>query len=142
MMAVLSACSNFGEWPSVTDYLTPHRIDVRQGNYLTQDMVAKLRPGQTKDQVRFILGSPLIEDAFHSERWDYVYRYTKGHEPTTERHFAVYFVDGKLARVSGDVIAETPEAAMEDQKAAAKKVKTIDISGVPAKQADSSSEKK
>lgn len=128
----LSACSMFDESPDDSSSFRPYRIDVRQGNYLTQDMVAKLRRGQTKDQVRFILGSPLIEDAFHSERWDYVYRFTPGHGATTERHFAVYFENNTLARVSGDVVADTPEAAAADQREAAKKTKVIEIGGAPA----------
>lgn len=131
---VLSACSIFGESSGNSSILHPYRIDVRQGNYLTQDMVAKLRRGQTKDQVRFILGSPLIEDAFHSERWDYVYRFTPGHGETTERHFAVYFENNQLARVSGDVVADTPEAAAADQREAAKRTKMIEIGGAASAQ--------
>lgn len=139
LLAVLAGCSSFSELPDVTSMLSPYRIDVRQGNYITQDMVVKLKAGQSKDQVRFILGSPLIEEAFHRERWDYIYRLKPGHGEVIERTFAVYFVDDKLARVSGDVIAETPEAAAADQKNAADKTKVIDISGVPAPKEASSS---
>lgn len=131
LLVGLTACSSFTEVPDITSKLKPYRIDVRQGNFLTQEMVAKLKAGQTKDQVRFILGTPLIEDAFHSERWDYVYRLQPGAGEITERHFAVFFEDGKLVRVSGDVVADSPEATAADQKNAATKPKLIEISGVP-----------
>jgi outer membrane protein assembly factor BamE len=52
---------------------------VRQGNFVTQEMVAQLKPGLSREQVRFILGSPLVADMFHADRWDYVYRYQQGH---------------------------------------------------------------
>lgn len=84
--------------------INPFKIDVRQGNYVSQDMVAQLRPGQTKDQVRFILGTPLIVDAFHSDRWDYVYRFVPGHGQVEQRRLIVYFQDNRLVRVGGDVV--------------------------------------
>ncbi len=131
----LSGCSSFSDIPDVTSMLSPYRIDVRQGNYLNQDMVAKLRAGQSREQVRFILGSPLIEDAFHSDRWDYVYRFKPGSGESTERHFAVYFDGDKLVRVSGDVIPDSAEAAAADAKAAEKRTKVIEIGGAARAQA-------
>jgi outer membrane protein assembly factor BamE len=129
LLAALSACSSMSELPDVSTWVQPYRIDVRQGNFLTQEMVSKLRVGQTKEQVRYILGSPLIEDVFHAERWDYIYRFTPGHGETEERHFAVHFIDGKLARVGGDVAAQNAEAAAADVKAAESKTKVINIEG-------------
>lgn len=125
----LSACSSVPELPDVASMLHPYRIDVRQGNFVTQDMVAKLKPGQTKDQVRFILGSPLIEDAFHAQRWDYVYRFKPGNGEATERHFTVYFDNDKLARVGGDVIANSAEAEAADQRTAPQRARVIEIAG-------------
>ena len=92
--------------------LNPFKIDVRQGNYVSQDMVAQLKPGQTKDQVRFILGTPLIVDAFHTDRWDYVYRFQPGRGPLEQRRLIVYFEDNRLKRIEGDVVAagSPPEA--------------------------------
>ncbi|HLA34726.1 MAG TPA: outer membrane protein assembly factor BamE [Rhodocyclaceae bacterium] len=93
-----------------------YRVDVRQGNYVTQDMVAQLKPGLTRDQVRFILGSPLLVDMFHSDRWDYVYRFQSGQGATDQRKLTVFFQDNKLLRVAGDVVtgvagAPTPSPA-------------------------------
>jgi outer membrane protein assembly factor BamE len=85
--------------------LSPYRVDVRQGNMVTQEMAALLKPGMTKDQVRFVLGTPLVKDIFHADRWDYVYRYQPGVGEVQERKLAVFFADGKLTRVSGDVIS-------------------------------------
>jgi outer membrane protein assembly factor BamE len=97
--ALLAACSYK---PS---FINEYKIDVQQGNVLNQDMVAQLKPGQTRDQVRFVLGTPLITDIFHQQRWDYVYRYRDGRTGNVEsRKFAVFFdAEGRLERVGGDV---------------------------------------
>lgn len=114
LLILLSACSNTPSMPSmpdVTSMLSPYRIDVRQGNYVDQAMVARLRPGMTREQVRFALGSPLLADMFHANRWDYVYRLQPGSGPVHQRRLIVFFEDDKLARVGGDVVAETdPDA--------------------------------
>lgn len=104
----LAACSGT---PNVASMLTPYRIDVRQGNYVTQDMVARLKPGMTRDQVRFALGTPLVADLFHANRWDYVYRFEPGRGEVQLRRLVVFFEDDKLARVGGDVVAATEAAA-------------------------------
>lgn len=95
----LAACSQ------VPRIVTEYRIDVQQGNVLTQDMVSQLRPGLTRDQVRFILGTPLLTDVFHAERWDYVFRLQDGRtNAVTTRQFSVFFdADGLLSHVRGDV---------------------------------------
>jgi len=82
--------------------LAPYRIDIQQGNFVSQDMVAQLKPGMTKEQVRFVLGTPLVTDIFHAERWDYVYTLERRGAPRQQRHLAVYFLDGKLARLDGE----------------------------------------
>jgi len=95
---LLAACSSS---PSVQ----PYRIDVRQGNVITQDMVAQLKPGLTRDQVKFILGSPLVADMFHTDRWDYVYHFQPGKGEVQRRRLTVIFEDNKLSRLAGDVVA-------------------------------------
>jgi len=90
---VLTACSFFA----------PYRIDIRQGNHIDETMLAQLKPGMTREQVRFALGSPLVADVFHSDRWDYVYRFKSGRGGKTERRaVSVFFVNDKLDRVEGD----------------------------------------
>jgi len=95
---------------SVTERLHPYRPDIRQGNFVTQEMVAQLKPGMSRDQVRFVLGSPLLVDVFHADRWDYLYRLQSGADGSVkQRRLAVFFKDDKLVRVDGDV--EAAEAA-------------------------------
>ncbi|HEX7155742.1 MAG TPA: outer membrane protein assembly factor BamE, partial [Burkholderiaceae bacterium] len=67
----LCGCSTLTAW--TPGFLTPYRPDVQQGNIITKDMVDQLRPGMTRDQVRFMLGTPLLTDMFHQDRWDYTY---------------------------------------------------------------------
>ena len=108
LVTAVSACS------SVPRIVNEYKIDIQQGNVLTQDMVSQLRPGLTKDQVRFILGTPVLMDMFHANRWDYIYRLQKGSTGVVEmRKFSTFFnADDKLIRVSGDVAAaQTSDAA-------------------------------
>lgn len=79
-----------------------HRVSVQQGNIITQDMVDQLRPGMTRSQVRFILGTPLITDTFAPDRWDYFYSLKRPNRTELRERVSVYFVDDKLARLSGD----------------------------------------
>jgi len=81
-----------------------YKLDINQGNYLTQDMVEKLRVGQTRVQVRQVLGTPLVTSAFHDNRWDYVYQYWRSGRQVDQRTFVVYFVDDKVARWEGDEV--------------------------------------
>ena len=100
LTAALSACS------SVPRLVSEYKIDVQQGNVLTQDMVSQLRPGLSKDQVRFILGTPVLMDMFHANRWDYVYRLQKGNGDVEMRKFSTFFDNSdNLDRVAGDVAA-------------------------------------
>lgn len=123
----LAACSNV-QMPDVASAITPYRIDIRQGNYITQDMVAQLKPGMSRDQVRFILGTPLVADIFHADRWDYIYSFKPGRGETQLRRFAVFFVDHKLARVAGDVVgAEPGEAEATASAAAGARSRVIEI---------------
>jgi len=95
--------------------VTPYKMEIQQGNYVTQDMVSQLRSGMSKEQVRQTLGTPLLTDAFHSERWDYVYWREDEWGKREERKLAVFFMDGKLVRLEGD-IAAAKEPAKEAVK--------------------------
>ena len=114
LLATISGCS------SVPRIVNEYKIDVQQGNVLTQEMVSQLRPGLTKDQVRFILGTPVLMDMFHANRWDYVYRLQKGSGAVEMRKFSTFFdASDKLVRVTGDVAAAqaSDAAAVPDSKA-------------------------
>jgi outer membrane protein assembly factor BamE len=91
--------------------LTAHKIDIQQGNYVTQDMVAKLKPGMSRSQVRFALGTPLIADPFHPDRWDYVYVLHKKGRLVEQRRIVAVFQEDKLVRIEGDVVPARDAAA-------------------------------
>ena len=91
--------------------ITPYRMDIQQGNVVTQEMVAKLQPGMTRSQVRFALGTPLVVDPFRNDRWDYVYQFAKRGVVTEQRRIAVIFQNDKLARIEGDVVPKSGGAA-------------------------------
>ena len=134
LLIFLAACSSIKQATDakLTDYITPYRIDVRQGNFVTQDMVAQLKPGLTKDQVRFILGTPLVSDPFHAERWDYVYRFQSGHKKPQQRQLIVFFDDGKLVKVGGNVVANNAaRAGVVKSEAAVPEARVLDIAPDP-----------
>lgn len=81
-----------------------YKLEIQQGNYLTEDVVAKLKPGMTRAQVRFLLGSPLLIDSFHNSRWDYLYRVFRDGKVLEEKQFTVYFDGDQLARFEGSVM--------------------------------------
>jgi outer membrane protein assembly factor BamE len=78
-----------------------YKIEIQQGNVITQEMVDKLKPGMTRSQVRFALGSPMINDAFHNNRWDYVYRLEQEGRLVEQRQLTVFFDEDKLTRIDG-----------------------------------------
>lgn len=82
-------------------FLSPYRADVQQGNFVSQEMVSQLKEGMTTDQVRFVLGTPLLTDIFHADRWDYVFRLQKGNGEITGSRVSVFFKDNRLARFEG-----------------------------------------
>lgn len=91
--------------------LTIYSHEVQQGNIVDQEMVDKLKPGMTRAQVRFVLGTPLVVDPFHSDRWDYVYFYKPSYKGAPEtRRLTVIFEGDTLARMEGDVVTEKPAA--------------------------------
>jgi outer membrane protein assembly factor BamE len=94
LVALLSACSGI---PTV------HKIDIQQGNVVTQEMVSRLKVGMTRSQVRFVMGTPLVTDAFHPDRWDYVYRYLKADKLIEQRHVTVVFSGDSLSGVESDM---------------------------------------
>jgi outer membrane protein assembly factor BamE len=83
--------------------ITPYKPDIQQGNFLSQESIAQVKPGMSREQVRFILGTPLITPIFHADRWDYVYWREDERGKREERRIAVFFVDNKLDRIQGDV---------------------------------------
>lgn len=106
LLLCLSACGTL-RFPGV------YKINIEQGNIVTQEMVDQLEPGMTRSQVEFIMGSPLIKDTFNADRWDYVYSIGRGDEPREQMTFSVFFADDQLSKFTGDVL---PSSSTEEQQ--------------------------
>ena len=102
MAALLPACKSI-EVPKIPG-VTPYRMVIQQGNFISQEMVSQLKPGMSKEQVRFILGTPLVTDIFHADRWDYVFFRETPDGKREQRNLSVVFENSKLARVLGDLL--------------------------------------
>ena len=94
LVGLIGCGNNFG-FPGV------YRINVEQGNVVTKEMAEQLRPGLNRRQVRYIMGTPLIEDSFHEDRWDYRYLLRNGNEVLSETHLTLWFEEDELVRVEG-----------------------------------------
>lgn len=92
---LLASCSSFS-----VPLLTPYKMDIRQGNDVTAEMRDKLKLGMNRVQVRYVLGTPLIRDAFHGNRWDYVYRLEQGSRLVgQQQRLTLYFEGDSLSRI-------------------------------------------
>lgn len=95
-VAVAVAGCTSGKWGF------PYKAPVQQGNWITQEQVALLQPGMTREQVRFALGSPTLTSVLHADRWDYPYYFKPGYGAAQERKFTVWFDHDVLVRWDGD----------------------------------------
>lgn len=106
---LLAGCSDLGlprvPLPSPRNLPFIHKIDVQQGNVITQEMVAQLQPGMDKKKVQFIMGTPVIQDTFNAQRWDYIYTFKPGGESTERRLITLVFVEEQLDHIEGNVKA-------------------------------------
>lgn len=100
ILLTLAGCSNWG-FPGV------YRINVEQGNIVTQEMVDQLKPGMTRQQVRYILGTPIIEDTFDRNRWDYLYLLRNGTRTIVDYRLSVYFEGDEMTRFDGSFKQES-----------------------------------
>lgn len=113
-LLLISACSK-DKIPGV------YRIDIQQGNDVTQDMLNKLKPDMSKSQVAFIMGTPLVIDTFHPDRWDYIYSFHPGNGKREQRRITLFFVEDKLDHIEGD----TRTVAREDMAQTARTDKNV-----------------
>jgi outer membrane protein assembly factor BamE len=114
--ALCAGCAMVDTYAPTLRSFGVYKLDINQGNFISQDMVDKLRTGQTRSQVRLILGTPLLVTVFRDDRWDYSYLFKRQGRVVEQRNFTVYFVDDKLARWEGD---EAPPSAAELNRTAA-----------------------
>lgn len=92
-----------------------YKLKIIQGNELEPRTVAALRPGMTKDQVLLLLGSPMLRDAFHTDRWDYTFNTSRNGIIKERSNLTVYFENGVLVRTEGDVLQNAAEALKDRQ---------------------------
>ena len=105
---LLASCSEMSMPKLFT--LSSHKVEVHQGNMILPEMREKLRVGMTRPQVRAVLGTPLVSDPFHANRWDYVYRHQQGGKLLETQRLTLYFEDDRLVRID-DSGMPPPEAA-------------------------------
>lgn len=100
-LCLLCACSRSYDGGFNASLL--HKIDIQQGNVIDQEMLNQLKPGMDKKQVKFIMGTPVLIDPFHNERWEYIYSFQEGGTVREQRHITLHFENDKLAYISGDI---------------------------------------
>ncbi|MFP5382184.1 MAG: outer membrane protein assembly factor BamE [Gammaproteobacteria bacterium] len=106
LLGLLAGCSGLN--------IGPHRIDVQQGNALDQENVARLKPGLTRSQVRFLLGTPLVVDPFRTDRWDYVYVFHKAGKLAEQKRMSLFFDGDTLVRIEGELPEGMAQTAAPD----------------------------
>jgi outer membrane protein assembly factor BamE len=112
-VVAMSGCAGgFNPAASVATALTPYKVDILQGNVLTQEQVQVLQVGMSREQVRDILGTPLLASVFHAQRWDYVFTLKRQGQAPQRRQLSLWFKDNRLERFDGDDVP-TEQAFVE-----------------------------
>lgn len=101
----------------------PHRIDIQQGNKIKPETLAKLKLGMNRKQVTYLLGTPLLKDPFHQDRWDYIFYLKPGNKEVKQSRVTLHFKHGKLITI--DDSNYTPE--MHGDKADPVNIDTSDL---------------
>lgn len=110
MGGLLAACGSFNSASrSVASAITPYKVDVVQGNFVSKEQVAALQPGMSRQQVRDILGTPLVTSVFHSDRWEYVFTLKRAKVEPQTRKLTVFFNGDQFDRAVGDEMPSEEE---------------------------------
>jgi len=113
LLTLLSACTSLDnkpitdkvDRPIVSRIFNPYRPDIVQGNFVSKEQLESIRPGMNKEQVKQILGTPLVLDMFHPNRWDYVFSYMSGQTQETEiRKVTLTFIGVQLTKIDADTL--------------------------------------
>ena len=107
-----ASCSNMSTYLPT---FTPYKLEIRQGNLITQEMRARIKVGMTQSQVKAALGAPLINDPYHANRWDYLYRLEQRNELVENQRLTLYFEKGVLARIDDATPLKLSETAKQEQ---------------------------
>jgi outer membrane protein assembly factor BamE len=124
----LGACSSFSERSrSALSAITPYKVEVVQGNFVSKEQVELLKPGMPRQQVREILGTSLLTDVFHSNRWDYVFTIRRQGVEPQQRRLTLFFNGELLDRFEGDPMPSEQEfVAAVDARGRAGKVPVLE----------------
>ncbi|OGA94665.1 MAG: cell envelope protein SmpA [Burkholderiales bacterium RIFCSPHIGHO2_12_FULL_61_11] len=121
-------------------WVTPYKIDVIQGNFISSEQVGQLRPGQSRDEVKAVLGTPLMASVFHADRWDYVFTLNRQGLAPQSFKYTVYFKGDQLERFEGDAMpSEVEFIAKLDSKHKLGKVPVLEATEEQLKSAEKSS---
>ncbi|MBG9389230.1 outer membrane protein assembly factor BamE [Caenimonas aquaedulcis] len=134
--AAIAACGSFDNASqSIAGLVTPYKPEVVQGNFVSKEQAAALKPGLTRQQVREILGTPLVTSVFHADRWDYVFTLKRQGVAPQSRRLAVFFKGDQLDRTEGDEMpSEADFVATLDNKRRGAKVPPLEASEERLKQ--------
>ncbi len=119
LLLAAGGCSMLPKLPSLQSgesflgLVTPYRMDIVQGNVVTQEQAAQVKPGMSRSQVRDLLGSPMLTDVFHADRWDYVFTIKRQGTTPQQRNVVAFFKDDQLERL------EAPDLPTEREFVAA-----------------------
>lgn len=95
---------------SLVSACSVHKLEIQQGNVVSAEMLEKLKPGMTARQVKFVMGSPQLQDPFQKDRWDYLYTLREKGEEVERKHLILYFEDDILTRI----VDKTPSSGTEN----------------------------
>jgi outer membrane protein assembly factor BamE len=108
--AALGACSSIdSRTRNFVGALAPYKMEVVQGNFVSKEQVEALKPGMAREQVKDILGTPLLQDVFHADRWDYVFTLRRQGVEAQARKFTVFFKGDVMDRAEGDTMPSESE---------------------------------
>jgi len=110
LISVLLAACGSARLPT----FTPYKVEIRQGNLITQDMRAKIKLGMTQSQVKAALGAPLINDVYHANRWDYFYSFEQQGKIVENQRLTLYFAKDVLKRIDDATPLKTTEPAKQE----------------------------
>ena len=97
LAVALTSCTTIA-----THFPGVYAIDIQQGNIINQEMVDQLRPNMTKRQVLYVMGTPMLVDVFHKQRWDYIYSDQPGGDDRVQKRITLFFNGDELANIQGD----------------------------------------
>lgn len=108
--ASLVACGSMNSASNnIAGWVTPYKIDIVQGNFVSKEQAAAIQPGMSRVQVRDILGTPLLTSVFHADRWDYVFTFKRQNLAPQERRVTVFFQGDVLERIEADPLPTEAE---------------------------------